>query len=138
MQNLGLVGVPFLGSRPLGVDQLGHYLLDHWEESMAVHNTTFLFLGVWVYFSWDYFLNGWKPYMLAFVGQPSLLGYYACMVFWDKGALRRNCRPKKCKTSFSPSWVFLYSRYSLKDGGVRSFGFCGLGGLVILVPFLAL
>ena len=52
--------------------------------------------------------------MLAFVGQPSLRGYYACMIFWDKGALRRNCRPKKCKTSFSPSWVFLKSRYSLK------------------------
>ena len=34
--------------------------------------------------------------------------------FWDIGALRRNCRLQKCKTSFSPSWVFLFSRYSLK------------------------
>ena len=106
--------MPFFGSRPLGVDQLGHYLLDHWEESMGVHNTIFLFLfGKGVYFYRGYFLD-WKPYVLALVGQPSLHGYYACMVFWDKGALRRNCRPKKSKTSFSPSWVFLYSRYSLK------------------------
>ena len=52
--------------------------------------------------------------MLALVGQPSLHGHDACMVFWVNGALRRNCRLKKCKTSFSPSWVFLYSRYSLK------------------------
>ena len=52
--------------------------------------------------------------MLALVGQPSLHGHDACMVFWINGALRRNCRLKKCKTSFSPFWVFLYSRYSLK------------------------
>ena len=44
--------VCLFGSRPLGVDQLGHYLLDHWEESTAVHNTTFIF-GNWVYFRWD-------------------------------------------------------------------------------------
>ena len=52
--------------------------------------------------------------MLALVGQPSLHGHDACMVFWINGALRRNCRLKKCKTSFSPFWVFLYSRYSLR------------------------
>ena len=45
-------------------------------------------------------------YMLALVGQPSLHGNYACMVYWAKGALRRNCRLKQCKTSFSPYWVF--------------------------------
>ena len=52
----------------------------------------------------------WKPYMLALAGQPSLHGYYACMVYWNKGALRRNCRQKQYKTSFSPFWVFLFSR----------------------------
>ena len=52
--------------------------------------------------------------MLALVGQPSLHGYYACMVYWNKGALWRNCRLKESKTSFSPVFVFLYSRYSLK------------------------
>ena len=94
----------FFGSRPLGVDWLGHYLLDHWEESMAVHNTTFIF-GNWVCYGEDISF-GWKPYMLAFVGQPSLRGYYACMIFCDKGALRRNCKLKKCETSISPYWVF--------------------------------
>ena len=38
---LGSCWCAFFGSRNLGVDQLGHYLLDHWDESMAVHNTTF-------------------------------------------------------------------------------------------------
>ena len=42
VQDLGLVGVPFFGSRPLGVDRLGLYQLDHLEENLAVHNTTFL------------------------------------------------------------------------------------------------
>ena len=48
--------------------------------------------------------------MLALVGQPSLLGYNACMVYSVKGALRRNCRQTKYETSFSPFWVFLFSR----------------------------
>ena len=54
----------------------------------------------------------WKPYMLALTGQPSLLGYDACMVFWTKGALRRNCRQKQCEPSFSLFWVFLFSQTS--------------------------
>ena len=44
--------------------------------------------------------------MLALVGQPSLHGYYACMVYWNKGALRRNCRQKQYKTFFSPFFGF--------------------------------
>ena len=48
--------------------------------------------------------------MLALAGQPSLHGYNACMVYWTQGALRRNCRQKQNKTSFSPFWVFLLSR----------------------------
>ena len=88
----------FFGSRPLGVDLLGYYLLDHWEESLAVHNTAKNF-GDGLYFCWGHFL-GWKPYMLALVGQPSLHGYYACMVFWDKGALWRNCRQKNVRPLF--------------------------------------
>ena len=48
--------------------------------------------------------------MLALVGQPSLHGYYACMVYWNKGAPRRSCRQKQNKTSFSPFLVFLFSR----------------------------
>ena len=79
---------------------------------MTVHNTAFNYFLDWVaLFLLGHFFNS-KPYVLTLVGQPSLHGYYACMVYWNKGALRRNCRLKKCKTSFSPFWVFLYSRYS--------------------------
>ena len=52
--------------------------------------------------------------MLALVGQPSLHGYYACMVYWNQGAPRRTCRQKQNKTSFSPFWVFLFSRNPTK------------------------
>ena len=64
----------------------------------------FLFYGFFVFC---------KPYMLATMGRPSLYGYYACLVFWAKGAFWRNCRLKQCETFFSPSGVFLCSRYSL-------------------------
>ena len=40
----------------------------------------------------------WKQQMLALAGQPSLHGSDACMVYWNKGALRRNCRQKYGKT----------------------------------------
>ena len=56
----------------------------------------------------------WMPFMLALVGQPSLHGYYACMVYWNQGAPRRNCRQKQNKTSFSPFLVFLFSRNPTK------------------------
>ena len=49
------------------------------------------------------------PYMLALAGQPSLYGYYACMVFWVKGAFWRNCMHFLCKTSFSRFLVSLCS-----------------------------
>ena len=50
--------------------------------------------------------------MLASVGQPSLHGYDACMVYWVQGASQRNCRQKQGETSFAPLWVFLFSRNS--------------------------
>ena len=49
-------------------------------------------------------------YMLALVGQPSLRGRDACIVFRAKGASWRNCRQIFRKTSFSPLFVFLSSR----------------------------
>ena len=36
------------------------------------------------------------------------------MVYWDKGALRRNSKQKQYKTSVSPYWVFLFSRNPTK------------------------
>ena len=50
--------------------------------------------------------------MLALAGRPSLHGNYACMVYWTKGALRRNCRLKQ--SSVSPYWFFLFSRNPTK------------------------
>ena len=51
-------------------------------------------------------LYGFKLYMLALVGRPSLGSYDACMVYWVQGASRRNCRQKQGKTSFSLDRVF--------------------------------
>ena len=49
--------------------------------------------------------------MLALEGQPSLHGYDACVVYWTKGALRRNCRQKYGETSFSPLRFFVESEF---------------------------
>ena len=57
-------------------------------------------------------IAGQHKSMPALAGQPSLHGYDACMVYWTKGALRRNCRQKHGETSFSPLRVFLISRNS--------------------------
>ena len=45
-------------------------------------------------------------YMLALVGQPSLRGRDACVVFGAKGASWRNCRQNFRKTSFYSSFCF--------------------------------
>ena len=45
---------------------------------------------------------------------PSLHGHCACMVNWNKGALRENCRLKCGKTFVSPCRVVLLCRNSLK------------------------
>ena len=50
--------------------------------------------------------------MLASAGQPSLHGYDACMVYWTEGTLRRIYMHEYGETSFSPFWVFLFSRNS--------------------------
>ena len=63
--------------------------------------------------------------MLALVGRPSLHGSDACMICWNKGALRRNCRQKYCKTSFPLSRVFLFSRIQGNGFGVLSYGIFG-------------
>ena len=91
---LGSCGCAFFWLRPLGVGWLGHYLHDLWEENMAVQKTVTVFWD-WLLFIWGQ-LCKLKPYVLAVVGRPSLHGYYACMVYWNKGALWRNCRLTKC------------------------------------------
>ena len=71
------------------------------------------------------------PYMLASAGQPSLHGYYACMVLWVKGAFWRNYNQILCKTSFS-----VLSKLFLLGGEVHLSGISGLVGPDILVPIL--
>ena len=57
----------------------------------------------------------WLEAIYASLSGTAQSPWLLCMCgFWNKGALWRNCRLKQCETSFSPSWVFLYSRYSLK------------------------
>ena len=53
--------------------------------------------------------------MLALVRQPSLRGYDACMVYLVKGGAPEELRQTNYKTSFSPSWVFLFSRNLTKS-----------------------
>ena len=60
----------------------------------------------------------WKPFMLALVGRPSLHGDDACTVYWDKGALRRNCRQKQYKTSFLLIGFFFLVEIQLNVSGV--------------------
>ena len=40
------------------------------------------------------------PYVPALISMPSLHGYYACMVHWNRGALQGNCRQHLRKTLF--------------------------------------
>ena len=97
---LGLLRCASCWTRPLGGGRWGHYLCNLWGEYLKIHKTAYMYL--WV--QWGFMI--WEPYMLALVGQPSLHGNYACMVYWAKGALRRNCRHKQCKTPFSPYCFF--------------------------------
>ena len=97
---LGLLRCASCWTRPLGGGRWGHYLCNLWREYLKVHRIAYKYLEIYVVFMM------WEPYMLASAGQPSLHGYNACMVYWTKGALWRNCRLKQRETSFSPCWVF--------------------------------
>ena len=105
---LGLHWCASCWTLPLGGGRWEHYLCNLWGEYFKIRKTIYQIL--WIF---EGFLV-WKPYMLALAGQPSLHGFYACMVCWNKGAFRRNCRQKKCETSVSPYWVFLFSRNPTK------------------------
>ena len=94
---LGLLWCASCWTRPLGGGRWGHYFCNLWGEYLKIHKSACMYL--WV--QWGFLMR--KPNMLALVG---LHGYYACMVYWKKEALRRGCRHKQCKTSFSPLWIF--------------------------------
>ena len=66
--------------------------------------------------------------MQALAGQPSLLGYYACMVHWNKGALRRKFAGQNMVRPLFLLQGFFCSVGILGYGfGVLSSGICGLG-----------
>ena len=81
---LGLLRCASCWTRPLGGGRWGHYLCNLWGDYLNVHKTAYKHLGMYVGFLM------WEPYMQASAGQPSLHGNDACMVYWTKGALRRN------------------------------------------------
>ena len=105
---LGLLRCASYRTCPFGSVRLGLYLCNLWEEYSKIHKVANMYFGSFLE------IFTWKPYMLASVGQPSLHGYYACMVYWNQGAPRRNCRQTQNKTSFSPFLVFLFSRNPTK------------------------
>ena len=106
VQDLGSLGVPPVGHALRAEVGGGITFVTSGENTSKFIKLSFF----WIY---GVFLI-WKPYMLALAGQPSLHGYDACMVYWNKAALRRNCRLKQCETSVSPYWVFLFSRNPTK------------------------
>ena len=108
---LGLLRCASCWTRPLSGGRWGHYLCNLREEYLKIHKTAFLFGSFLRIFMWE-------PYMLALVGQPSLHGFDACMVYWNQGAPRRNCRQKQNKTSFSLFGFFCLVEILLNVSGV--------------------
>ena len=110
---LGLLRCASCWTRPLGGGRWGHYLCNLWGEYLKIHKTAYMYYGSWL----GFFM--WKPYMLALAGQPSLHGDYACVVYWNKGALRReiagrnNIRPLFLLLGF-----FCLVEILLNDSGV--------------------
>ena len=95
-----VTGVCLSLDTPFGRRSVGHSLRDSRGAFWVAHKCAQFFQG-----------HGSDPvdvmpYLLAFEGQPSLHGYFACMVFWAKGAFWRNCRQNLRKTSFPRFWVF--------------------------------
>ena len=92
----------------------GVFFAGHAFEAEVCGDMSFVTLGEFLgllkkvqqFFIGDAEILGILCSMLALVGQPSLRGRDACMVFGAKGASRRNCRQKYRKTSFSPLFVF--------------------------------
>ena len=89
-------------------------------EYLKLHKIAYM--NLWL--RWGFMM--WKPYMLAIVGQPSLHGSYACMVYWAQGGtLGEFAGINNVRPLFSPFLVFLFSRNSM----VR---FWGLGVLAFM------
>ena len=79
---LGLLRCASCWTRPLGGRRWVHYLRNHWRERLAAHKTAYKYFCICLGFMI------WKPFLLASAGQPSLHGFYACMVYWTQGGHR--------------------------------------------------
>ena len=118
LYRVGLRKCAYRRTRPLGGGRRGHHLRDlrgvHWCAQK---------------FARYFLVNGSNSiskmtHMQALAGQPSLHGYYACMVCWVKEAPRRNCRQNICETSFSPVRVFsVSSKLSIQVLGADALAF---------------
>ena len=90
---LGLLRCASCWTCPFGRVRWGHYLCNLWGEHSKIHKVANMYFVIFLRF----FM--WEPKMLALVGQPSLHGYYACMVYWNQGghsgeiAGKNNIRP---------------------------------------------
>ena len=56
--------------------------------------------------------------MLASAGQPSLHGYYACMVYWTKGHIRELAGKSMVRPLFLLPGFFCLVEILLNDSGV--------------------
>ena len=97
---LGLRRCAYRWTRPLGGGRWGHYLRD----PRGVHWYALKCASCFQVFGSDSVMV--MLFMQALAGQPSLHGYYACMVCWIEEAPRGNCRQILCDTSCSPIGVF--------------------------------
>ena len=124
---LGLLRCASYWTRPSGGGRRGHYLCNLWEEYLKIHKTAYKFLGIYVGFMI------WEPFLLASAGQPSLHGYYACMVYWTKGHSGEIAAKSMMRPHFLLIGFFCLVEILLNDSGDKISCIFGPGGQHILV-----
>ena len=92
---LGFLGCASCWTLPSGGAWWRHYLCNLQGVYLKIHQTACKDFGMNVGFL------VWEPYMPALAGQHCPHRYCACVVCWNYGALRRNCRQKNDETFFS-------------------------------------
>ena len=97
---LGLRRCAYCWTRPLGGGRWGLYLRDLQGAHCFAQKFALYFL-----------VDGSNSIYVASVGQPSLHGYYACMICWVKGTLEI-LQAKFYVRPFFSSWSCLFSRNS--------------------------
>ena len=108
---LGLLRCASCWTRPWGGGRWRYYLCNFLEEHPKVHKTPYRCI---CRFSGCY---KWELYMLALVGQPSLHGYDACMVYSVKGHSGEIAGKQNIKPLFLLPGFFCLVEILLKDSG---------------------